>query len=276
MVNQYTICLVLLALFAPSMAYEYTSQQGDDWTEGSCATGVEQSPIDFDTDDASKLDDLMDLTLNYNDFSGAEVSFTFPSDHAAKVSRLSGGSMGSMNAKILSNKTQYTFDLLQFHFHAGSEHTIDGKRYDLCMHMVHQTSTTGLARPYAVIGVLWKEGDSDPFLADLIERGEVDWSEMFGSKLEEYLAYEGGLTTPGCDEVVNWFIWPKVRTASQEQIDYIAGKIDINGADKSTYHLTYRNVKPVNARKLYYWDDMGDFEDFAGVLSLAIIALFSF
>jgi len=29
------------------------------------------------------------------------------------------------------------FNALQFHFHTGSEHTIDGKRHDFEMHIVH-------------------------------------------------------------------------------------------------------------------------------------------
>ena len=30
----------------------------------------------------------------------------------------------------------------QLHFHSGSEHTIDGKRFDLEMHIVHQSAET--------------------------------------------------------------------------------------------------------------------------------------
>ena len=74
--------------------------------------------------------------------------------------------------------------------------------------MVHQSSDTSLSRPYAVIGILFYEGDENNFLKDLVENNEVDWSEMFGDELDEWLYYEGGLTTPGCSEVVNWFIWP--------------------------------------------------------------------
>ena len=245
---------------------------------GQCGTGTEQSPIDFVTDDASEIDDdeAMDVELNFNDFEGDDVSLTWPSGHSAKVSRVSGGTMGSMNAMIKESKGQeLTFDLLQFHFHAGSEHTIDNKQYDLCMHMVHLTSTSDLARPYAVIGVLFEEGDENDFLKDLIEKGKVDWSEMFDDELDEYLYYEGSLTTPQCSEVVNWFIWPQVQKASKEQIEYIAGKIDINGKENLAYHDTYRVVQPVNKRKLYYHDSLGDF-DFAGILSFAFIALFYF
>jgi carbonic anhydrase len=82
---------------------------------------------------------------------------------AAKLSPNEGVGMGSMDAQILSDGQTYTFELLQFHFHTGSEHTINGVRYDLCMHMVHAT-TASIDRPYAVLGLLFEEGAENPFL----------------------------------------------------------------------------------------------------------------
>lgn len=82
---------------------------------------------------------------------------------AAKLSPKEDVSMGSMDAQILADGQTYTFELLQFHFHTGSEHTINGVRYDLCMHMVHATDAE-IARPYAVIGLLFEEGNENTFL----------------------------------------------------------------------------------------------------------------
>jgi len=44
------------------------------------------------------------------------------------------------------------FDMLQFHFHAPSEHTIDGKGFDLELHIVHKEhGGNGLA----VLGIVF-------------------------------------------------------------------------------------------------------------------------
>ena len=81
----------------------------------------------------------------------------------------------------------------------------------------------------------------------------VEWWDLFGSyKLDQVLYYEGGLTTPGCSEVVHWNIWPKVQYASKDQIKYLAGEIDLTGAERdyypTVYHETYRNVQPIHKR----------------------------
>jgi len=41
------------------------------------------------------------------------------------------------------------FNGIQFHFHAGSEHTIDGKRHDFEMHTVHYTPATAAGESFA-------------------------------------------------------------------------------------------------------------------------------
>ena len=286
--NKLAICYLLLATaFAASGAFNYTNF-GDDWTGGDCPTGTEQSPIDFITKIADELPDsvAMGLDLNYNVFSGDELSLTWPDDHAALVSRGGvGQTMGSFTGKIAASWTRsFTFDLAQFHFHVGSEHLINGKRYALEMHQVHLTDDVdNLVRPYAVIGTLFEEGDENEFLKNLIENNEVDFSKQWpadsegNTTLTDWMYYEGGLTTPNCLQVVNWFLWPKVQEASKEQIEYLGGFIDIDGNALSTGHETYRNVVPLGERNLYYFESRGDWaEDFGAVLSLAVAALFFF
>lgn len=44
------------------------------------------------------------------------------------------------------------------HFHSPSEHTVDGKNYDLELHMVHSDVKTGA--PGAVIGIFFSVDDT--------------------------------------------------------------------------------------------------------------------
>lgn len=57
------------------------------------------------------------------------------------------------------NGTQYK--LKQCHWHSPSEHTIDGKNFDLEAHLVHESSN-GMV---SVIGILYQIGEPDYFLS---------------------------------------------------------------------------------------------------------------
>jgi len=54
------------------------------------------------------------------------------------------------------------FNGIQFHFHNGAEHTIDGKRHDLEMHTVHliDPKLAGQSEfTYAAVGIMFSVDD---------------------------------------------------------------------------------------------------------------------
>ncbi len=63
--------------------------------------------------------------------------------------------------------TLYSYTPLNFHFHSPSEHTIDGNRHDLELHLVHTMDQASLAsagqinRTLAVVAVLFKVVDDE-------------------------------------------------------------------------------------------------------------------
>lgn len=81
------------------------------------------------------------------------------------------------------------FNSLQFHFHAKSEHTIMGKRYDFEMHTVHAPLDDGLKHSpadtdsdvpilYSAFGLMFDVDDYDPTIT-AAERATID--EFFDS-----------------------------------------------------------------------------------------------
>ncbi|XP_031474283.2 alpha carbonic anhydrase 7-like isoform X1 [Nymphaea colorata] len=117
------------------------------------------------------------------------------------------------------------YELKQCHWHSPSEHSINGSRYQLELHMVHESREGGVA----VVGILYKLGRPDSFLAKLMHAiSKVDPTEeeeigvvnpkdiRIGTR--NYYRYKGSLTTPPCTEGVIWTIVKKVRTASRRQI----------------------------------------------------------
>ena len=78
------------------------------------------------------------------------------------------------------------YNPLQFHFHAPSEHSIDGELMNLELHFVHTLSTN--ASSYAVVGFFFdveKGGNTDnPFITSLLAAiqdpaTEIDVSYLF-------------------------------------------------------------------------------------------------
>ena len=58
------------------------------------------------------------------------------------------------------------FTGVQFHFHHGSEHTIDGKRHDLEMHTVHLAKEVINDVKYAAMGIMFSVNDATISLSD--------------------------------------------------------------------------------------------------------------
>lgn len=57
------------------------------------------------------------------------------------------------------------YELQQAHWHSPSEHSINGRTYSLELHMVHKSTDPTSKHQIAVIGVLYKIGTPNPFLA---------------------------------------------------------------------------------------------------------------
>ena len=119
------------------------------------------------------------------------------------------------------------------HFHAPSEHTIDGEYFDAELHFVHNRSAT----EFIVIGVLFdvtgkdtKEGmiieelnledlehDTDKYFVE-----QINLEKFFSHiKNKQFFHYPGSLTTPGCAEIVEWLLIKQPLQISPKDFDYL-------------------------------------------------------
>ncbi len=142
--------------------------------------------------------------------------------------------------------------MAQFHFHAGSEHMLNGKRFPLEVHLVHLSD----ANEIAVVGVWFEEGEENVLLKKIYEKIPDEANETLSESLEidvnnmlpkerSYYHYGGSLTTPPCSEGVMWFVMKNPITASKEQIERFTKFMPANN---------YRPVQALNERKLEVYD----------------------
>ncbi|WP_066803451.1 carbonic anhydrase [Moraxella oblonga] len=204
--------------------YEHPEKWGDEEVNKLCSAGQEQSPIDIKQ--ALRVEPTSDkdikLTENYQaqDFTVKNNGHTIVFDVA-----------NQSKSQIVVNGT--TYDLLQFHYHIPSEHTVMNTHYPLEIHFVHKSQQGNLA----VVGVLFNTGKhNDPLqqiITGLPNEGENGTLSNFniGSlmpKDSNAYAYNGSLTTPPCLEKVQWLLKADPVDASGAQLRTLAKLYDGN------------------------------------------------
>jgi carbonic anhydrase len=162
-----------------------------------CGTGKKQSPIDVTS---PKMEDLANIAFHYQP---SEVNI-LNNGHTAQVNYDSGSYIELDGAR---------YDVAQFHFHAPSEHSIDGKLFAAEIHIVHKNADGKLA----VVGILLEDGVQNdafrPFVGNLPEQKsdvkdagvKINAADLLPAEQTTY-RYTGSLTTPPCTEGVNWLV----------------------------------------------------------------------
>ncbi|CAO2163046.1 unnamed protein product [Urochloa humidicola] len=184
-----------------------------------CGAGQMQSPIDLHHERVS-----LERGLGYLDHSyrpaqasiinrGHDIMMRFESDAGS----------------LVINGTAYK--LKQLHWHSPTEHTVDGRRYDLELHLVHESAENKTA----VIGILYQIGrghdpllrQMEPFIRRIADKrdreervGVVDPRAVRG-RASVYYRYMGSLTVPPCTEGVIWTIIKRVHTVSKQQMELL-------------------------------------------------------
>lgn len=205
--------------------------------------GETQSPIDIISTDA-KTSRKVSLVAHLEDEEDDHLEH-----HGEKLNvQYTGSKM------YLTKGTEWTqYNSIGFHFHAPSEHAIDGSLYDLEMHIVHTGRENG--ENLAVLGVLFEVDDAagpNAFIDSLnfddltAESSHDDADAMLSELFNQYnfrekYHYIGSLTTPPYTEGVQWFVYANPVKISQAQLDLI--KTFITGNNRA--------LQDVHSRTLY-------------------------
>lgn len=198
----------------------------DDQKDWEFTSGKMQSPIDIVTKNAEKMtEDSGTISLDY----GKDIKGVENNGHSIQVS---DGGKAQINGR--------NFELTQFHFHAESEHTVDGKHYPVEAHFVN-TSQDGRV---AVIGVFFKEGSENKGFQEVLDDVKNEKSDPITDldtmipQNKSYYHYLGSLTTPPLNENVEWYVMKEPVEVSTKQIEDF----------KKLYSHNNREIQPLNDR----------------------------
>jgi carbonic anhydrase len=176
-----------------------------------CKTGHHQSPIDI------RNPQKADLPLIQFDYKPSPLHI-IDNGHTIMINYAAGSSISAGGKKYV---------LKQFHFHRPSEEKINGKSFDMSVHLVHIDETGKLA----VVAVLLQQGQDNPLVRELwndlpkekekeefLDKVQIDASWILPSD-RRYYTFSGSLTTPPCSEDVTWFVLKHPTTVSAEEIE---------------------------------------------------------
>lgn len=243
--------LIVVLFFALSCRQDHdpsgtssSSQQSARWEysgivtwDGLCKAGTHQSPIDIPKVAREVQKNVTVLMESVELLPGSLLE---NNGHAIQ------GDFSPPYSNVMVGDSKY--ELLQFHFHSPSEHTLNGKSYPLEMHFVHKNPEGQIL----VVGVLFEEGEHNAVLDGVLKSAPDQWGPIknAGPNLDlhalfpddhlDYFKYEGSLTTPPCSEGVQWFVSNQLRQMSDEQVT--AYRKLMGG------QATNRQVQPLNGR----------------------------
>jgi len=218
--------------------WTYEGEEGPShWGEldesyATCNTGKSQSPID--AVNASEQD-LTNISFHYQP---SEVTI-LNNGHTVQVNYDPGSYIELDDMR---------YDVVQFHYHAPSEHTIGGESFPAELHIVHRNAEGELA----VVGILLREGTENaayqPFIINLpaettepkdagVKINAIDLLPSLGTTFR----YNGSLTTPPCTEGVSWLLMTTPVELSAQQLTALESLFETGNN---------RPVQPINDRAL--------------------------
>jgi carbonic anhydrase len=198
----------------------------------SCGEGKQQSPINLVSSNAKRL--KHPITFAYQDMVGEVEN----NGHSIELD-FSGGPFVEMEG--------IRFYLRQMHFHAKSEHALEGVFYPAELHIVHESHDKELLVLGFFLELDDKNFDHYGFFRSLPRVGEKKISDKIQlAKLVQFngahFYYRGSLTTPPCTENVRWVVFDKHIKLSSAQLKSF----------ESLYSNNYRPLVAMQDHQLFY------------------------
>ncbi|TRZ15622.1 hypothetical protein HGM15179_011489, partial [Zosterops borbonicus] len=248
------------------------------WHQVSAACkGDKQSPVNIVTRNVVYDKSLQPLTFEGYDVKDSARWTLENNGHTVKVAL-------SASPKIGGGGLSRKYKAVEFHLHwgvpgepqniPGSEHSIDGEKYPMELHIVHiredaSDVTDAKKSPggVAVLAFFIKADKENKDYATLLSKLEnIPYSGLTAQvdalplsslippedDLGRYYRYEGSLTSPDCYEGVIWTVFEKPVELSLAQLSQFSALHF--GEDNKTTPMTenFRPVQPLNGRTVLW------------------------
>jgi carbonic anhydrase len=217
--------------------WTYEGEEGPEhWGEldpsyATCRQGKSQSPIDIAN---ATSQDLANVAFHYQPSAVRILN----NGHTVQVNYDAGSYIEIEGQR---------YDVVQFHYHAPSEHAIHGQLFAAELHIVHRNANGQLA----VVGILLDQGAENAAYQPVLDNlpGEESPEKNAGVKVnvmdllpavQTTYRYSGSLTTPPCTEGVSWFVMTTPVELSAAQI----------AAFEKVFEGNNRPVQSLNGRTL--------------------------
>ena len=288
MYTSFVAAMLAAGAFAASAGDWNYNTNGAEWDQEAvlCGSGQEQSPIDLtQSGEAVKSSEFSQINgYGYKNYDKR----TIKKGRTSVVVDL--GENGTLPEYQINfhDGSKTVYQPLQFHFHAPSEHTVNGQNLDLELHIVHYKKDTAVELG-AVIGVFFdvEQGGAtpNPFIEQLVVDkatttgyilGNVDLASFLGTiDFTKYWQYRGSLTTPPCTEGIKWVVVEQVQPISAAQLkkftDLWAGNSQFSAGKGNN-----RAVQVLNARNVYYHSGAASLFATLAAPALALAATLAF
>ncbi|XP_077482268.1 carbonic anhydrase 4-like [Stigmatopora argus] len=230
-----------------------------------------QSPIDIDS--ATAVVDNSLGAFTFTNFDDSNVLDTIVNTgKTVKVNLKSG-------VQVSGGGLSEAYDALQFHLHwgngsrvPGAEHTVNGVRDPMELHIVHVKGSLNLNTTLAVndptglaaLGfriVVRENTNGEPaawnrltsYLRNIRLQGQnatimepISLNELLvGVDTTQYYRYLGSLTTPSCNEAVVWTVFKDPIEVSADLIDMFSTMLYIGNSSSTPLMVgVYRGIQP--------------------------------
>ncbi|NXB05085.1 CAH15 anhydrase, partial [Cnemophilus loriae] len=247
------------------------------WHEiNAMCSGSKQSPINIVTRNVVYDKSLQPLAFEGYDVKGSAKWDVENNGHTVKVTlntspKVGGGGLGRK------------YKAVEFHLHwgvpgvpqdvPGSEHSIDGEKYPMELHVVHiredvsdVTEAKKIPDGLAVLAFFVKADEENKNYATLLselknikykgQSAQMDPLPLSSllppeEDLGRYYRYEGSLTTPDCYEGVTWTVFEKPVELSLPQLSQFT-ELHFDGKNSTPMLENFRPAQPLNGRKVLW------------------------